>query len=222
MQWLDILIILILCASILWGLKTGLLDMAFMCAGLLVGWWLSGRYADDAGELVNFSARADTFVSVLAYVFIMVVSAAIFVSVGGVVKAAANKGTLGAAGAADKIAGIALGLIIGLTLSGALIVILARLAFTVDGSDIDVPPTGIVTMDSADVSAIIEDSRRVLVDGLVHSWAVSIFLDARNAFPNLSFSPVMGDFAVGLDLLAAEVGGNELARLIWRNDGLLG
>ena len=217
MQWLDFLIILILGLSIVWGLKTGLLDVVFMCAGILVGLWLSGRYAGDVGELVNFSAGADAFVSVLAYVFIMSVSAAIFVMTGRVVKSIANAGTLGTAGMADRIAGLALGLVIGLTLSGALIVVLARLAFTFTGSDVDIPSTGVVAVDGAEASAIIEDKRHVLVDGLVESRAVSMFLDLWNALPSLSFNPVIGDFAVGLDLLAVEAGGDRLATSVSAN-----
>lgn len=208
MQWLDFLIIVILCVSLLWGLKTGILDVVFMCAGIVIGLWLSGRYADNVGELVNFSAGADTFVSVLAYIFIMSMSAAVFVMSGRVVKTIANIGTTGVA---DRISGLALGLVIGLALSGALIVILARLAFNFSGSDIDIPPTGIVSVDSADVSDMIEDKRYILVDGLVESKAVLVFLDVWNVLPRLSFSPVTGDFAIGLDLLAVEMDGNELA-----------
>ena len=179
MQWLDFLIIVILCVSLFWGLKTGLVDVVFLCVGLVVGWWLSGRYAANAGELVSFSAGADALVSVLAYVFIMSVSTAIFVMVGRVVKSIANTGTLGAAGLADRLAGVALGLLVGLTVSGALIVILARLAFasTFTGSDIDIPTTGIVAVDTTDTASVMEDNRRILVDGLVNSKSVSLFLD---------------------------------------------
>ena len=205
MQWLDILIILILCVSLIWGLKTGLLDVVFVCGGIVVGWWLSGRYADDAGELVNFSARADAFVSVLAYVFIMTACVAVFVMAGRVVKTIASKGTLGAAGAADRVAGTALGLVVGLTLSVALIVILARLAFTftLDGTDIDIPPGGYVTLDGAQTAALVEDKRHILVDGLGGiQGRVSVPGGVWDAAPRISFGPVVGDFAVGLDLLA--------------------
>ena len=213
MQWLDVLIIVILCVSLLWGLKTGLVDVVFLCFGIVVGWWLSGRYAANAGELVSFSAGADAFVSVLAYVFIMSVTTAIFVMAGRVVKSVANAGTLGAAGLADRLAGVALGLLVGLTVSGALIVILARLAFafTFTGSDIDIPTTGIVAVDTADTSSIIEDKRHFLVDSLVDSKAVSLFLDVWDTVPEISFGPVVGDFAAGLDMLAREAGGDKVA-----------
>ena len=213
MQWLDFLIIVILCVSLFWGLKTGLVDVVFLCVGLVVGWWLSGRYAANAGELVSFSAGADALVSVLAYVFIMSVSTAIFVMVGRVVKSIANTGTLGAAGLADRLAGVALGLLVGLTVSGALIVILARLAFasTFTGSDIDIPTTGIVAVDTADTASVMEDNRRILVDGLVNSKSVSLFLDVWDTVPEISFGPLVGDFAVGLDMLSREASGNSVA-----------
>ena len=215
MQWLDFLILVILCVSFIWGLKTGLVDVVFLGAGIVAGWWLSGRYAASVGELVSFSAGADAVVSVLAYVFIMLVSTAIFVMAGRVVKSIANAGTLGAAGLADRLAGVALGLLVGLTVSVALVVILARLAFTFTGSDIDIPATGIVSVDTVDTSSIIEDRRPVIVDGLVNSKAVSLFLDVWDTAPRTSFGPVIGDFAVGLDLLAIEASGDKVA-LIWR------
>ncbi len=208
MQWLDVLIVVILCGSLLWGLKNGLLEAIFLCAGIVVGWWLSGRYADNAGELVSLSARADAVVSVVAYIFIMSVSTVIFVMAGRVVKTIAAAGTLGAVSVADRIAGVALGLVIGLTLSGALIVILARLAFafTLTGSDIDIAGGGYISVDGSDASAIVEDKRRLLVEGLTNSRAVSVFLDMWSARPRISLGPVIGDFAVGLDLLARETG----------------
>ncbi len=213
MQWLDFLIILILCVCLVWGLKTGLLDVVFLCAGIVAGWWLSGRYADDAGELVSFSAGADAFVSTLAYVFIMSVCVLVFVMVGRVVKTVASKGTLGAASAADRMAGMALGLVVGLTLSVALIVVLARLAFTftLDGADMDIPTGGYVTLNGGQTSALVEDKRHLLVDGLVNSRVVSLFLGVWDSAPRISFSPVIGDFAVGLDLLAQEASGGEVA-----------
>ena len=179
----------------------------------MVGWWLSGRYAANAGELVSFSPGADAFVSVLAYVFIMSVSTTIFIMVGRVVKSIANAGTLGAAGLADRLAGVALGLVIGLTISGALIVVLARLAFasTFDEPDVGIPTTGIVAVDSADTGSVIEDYRHVLVDGLVGSKSVSLLLDAWEAVPEVSFGPVVGDFAVGLDALSKEADGDKVA-----------
>lgn len=213
MQWLDFLILFILAVSLLWGLKTGVLEVMFLCVGMVVGWWLSGRYADDAGELVNFSAGADAFVSVLAYVFIMSICTLIFVMAGRVIKSVANAGTLGASGMADRVSGVALGLVVGLTASLALIVILARLAFafTLTGADLDIPVTDVVAVDSVDTSAIVEDKKHILVDGLVNSKAVSLFLDVWGNVPRTSLGPVVGDFATGLDLLAEEAHGKSVA-----------
>ena len=213
MQWLDFLIVVILCVSLFWGLKTGLLDVVFLGVGLVAGWWLSGRYAANFGELVSFSPGADALISVLAYVFIMSVTTTIFVMVGRVVKSIANAGTLGAAGLADRLAGVTLGLLIGLIVSGALIVIFARLAFasTFDEPDIDLPTTGIAVVDTADTASVIEDNRHVLADGLVNSKAVSLFLDVWDTVPEVSFGPVVGDFAVGLEMLSREASGNKVA-----------
>ncbi len=204
MQWLDVLILVILCVSLIWGLKTGLLEVAFLCLGIVAGWWLAGRYADSAGDMVSFSASADAFISALAYTFIVSVCCAIFVMVGRVIKAAANAGSIGAVSVADRLSGIALGLVVGLTVSGALIVIFARLAFafTVADADLSAISPGDITADS--VGAIVSDRRELLVDGLVGSTAVSIFLNVWDAAPKISFGPAVGDFALALDLLSEE------------------
>ncbi len=213
MSWFDVVIVFILLGSLLWGLKTGLLEVIFLCAGILLGWWLSGRYADDVGEMVSFSARADALLSAMAYLSIMSVCAAIFVMMGRVVKTIAVAGTLGAAGVADRIAGVALGLVIGLVISGALIVVLARLAFdfTLTETDLDIPTGGYVAVDTDATLTMIEDKRNMLVDGLLNSRIVSLSLQAWDALPRISFGPVVGDFAIALDLLAREASDNELA-----------
>ena len=208
MQWLDVLILVILCVSLLWGLKTGLLEVIFLGLGIVAGWWLAGRYADSAGELVSFSASADAFISALAYTFIVSACCAIFVMIGRVIKAAANAGSLGAVGLADRLAGVTLGLVVGLTVSGALIVILARLAFafTVAEADLDSVNSG---ADNVGVEAIVNDKRELLIDGLVSSRAVSIFLNVWDAAPRISFGPAVGDFALALDLLSEEAKGRK-------------
>ncbi|MYA63002.1 MAG: CvpA family protein [Dehalococcoidia bacterium] len=213
MQWLDFLILFILAVSLLWGFRTGVLEVLFLCVGIIVGWWVSGRYADDAGELVSFSAGADAFVSVLAYIFIMSACTLIFVMVGRVIKTVANAGTLGASGIADRMSGVALGLVIGLTASLALIVVLARLAFafSLAGADLDIPATGVAAVDSLDTATVVEDKKHILVDGLVNSMAVSLFLDLWGSVPRTSLGPVVGDFAIGLDLLAEEAHGKNVA-----------
>ncbi len=209
MQWLDVLIFVILCGSLLWGFKTGLLEAIFLSAGVVAGWWLAGMYGDDAGDLANFSARVDTLVSAAAYILIMSVSTAIFVMAGRVVRSVLATSTLGAAGVADRIAGVALGLAIGLTISGALIIVLARLAFTftLAGSDLEIPSGGYISMDESSASAMIEGKRRLLIESLVNSWAVSALLDLWEALPRSWIASVIGDFAVGLDLLAREADG---------------
>lgn len=206
MQWLDVLIIIILCVSLLWGLKTGLLEVAFLSMGIVAGWWLSGRYASDAGDLVGFSSSADAFVSVLSYIFIMSVCCVIFTMIGRVVKVAANAGSFGAAGVADRLTGVALGMVVGLIISGALIIILARLAFAfaVPGTELDAPNSFAAILRDSGFDAIIRDNRELLIDGLVDSKAVALFLNLWDASPRISFAPVIGDFALGLDLLAEE------------------
>ena len=214
MQWFDILIVLILVVSVVWGLKTGVLEVAFAAVGAVVGWWLAGRYAEMTGALVDFSPTADAVVSVVAYVAIVAIAVFIAVMAGKVVRSFLTTATLGTAGLADRLGGMALGLVIGLALSGALIVALARLAFdfTLEGADVRTVSAGYVVMDDSEVAAMVETPRRVLIEWMEGSYAVSGFLSARAALPNDMAALIPGDFAVGLDMLERGMDDSELAR----------
>ena len=214
MQWFDILIVLILVGAVVWGLKTGLLEVAFAAVGAVAGWWLAGRYAEMTGELVDFSPTADAVVSVVAYVAIVAIAVFVAVSAGKVVRSFLSAATLGTAGLADRMGGMALGLVIGLALSGALIVALARLAFdfTPEGADIQAASAGYIVMDDSEVAAMLETPRRALIELMEGSRAVSGFLSAREALPNDMAALIPGDFAVGLDMLEEGMDGSGLAK----------
>ena len=194
MNWIDIIIVIILAASLVWGFKTGVIPMAFTALGILIGWWLAGQYADDLGGLVGDLGTFDTAITVLCYSAIVSISAFAASKIGSMVKPFIVIGTLGTAGMADKIGGLLIGLLIGLVFTGVFIVVFARLSF-----DLDVPTPGI------HIPAVTEQ-RQALVNSLVGSAVVPVFLDVVDVIPGSALGFIPGDFEASLDIVREEIG----------------
>ena len=208
MNWIDILILVIVAASLVWGLKTGVIPMVFTVLGMLIGWWLAGQYADDVGGLVGDWGTFDTAVTVVCYAAIVSLSVFVASKLGSMAKPFIVIGTLGTAGMADKIGGLLIGLIIGLALTGAFIVVLARLSF-----DLEVSTPDIQIADGAEIMrlaggkiAAITEKRQVMVDSLRGSTVVPVFLDMVDLVPGSALGFIPGDFQASLDVLREEIG----------------
>ena len=207
MNWVDIIIVVIVAASLVWGLKTGVIPMVFTVLGMLIGWWLAGQYADDVGALVGDWGTFDTAVTVVCYAAIISLSVFVASKVGSLVKPFIVIGTLGTAGMADKIGGVLIGLIIGLVFTGAFIVVLARLSFDLEVSTPDVQIAGgaeIMRLAGGKVAAITE-RRQVMVNSLRESRAAPVFLDVVDVIPGSALGFIPGDFQASLDILREEI-----------------
>ena len=207
MNWVDIIIVLIVAASLVWGLKTGVIPMVFTVLGMLIGWWLAGQYADDVGALVGDWGTFDTALTVFCYAAIVSISVFVASKVGSMVKPFIVIGTLGTAGMADKIGGVLIGLIIGLVFTGAFIVVLARLSFDLEVSTPDVQVAGgaeIMRLAGGKIAAVTE-KRQVVVNSLRESRAAPVFLDVVDVIPGSALGFIPGDFQASLDILREEI-----------------
>ena len=208
MNWIDIVIVLILAASLVWGFKTGVIPMVFTVLGMLIGWWLAGQYADDLGGLVGDWGTFDTAVTVFCYAAIVSLSVFVASKVGSMVKPFIVIGTLGTAGMADKIGGLLIGLIIGLVIMGSFIVVLARLSFDLEVSTPDVQIASgaeIMRLAGGKIAAVTE-KRQVMVSSLKESRAVPVFLDVVDVVPGSALGFIPGDFEASLDIVREEIG----------------
>ena len=201
MNWVDILLLVILVATLIWGVRTGILRTVFVAIGMVVGWWLAGRYADDVGGLAGSVAFADSIITVVAYWAIIALATVVVVKIGGLIQTALNIGTLGAVGMGDRIGGLVLGGVVGLVVVCAVIVVLSRLAFDFT---IEVPASELAGRGPGIVS--IDNQRQALVDSLAESSAVSYFLTVRDFLPEGMLGLVPDDFDMGLDLLDQNMG----------------
>ncbi|MBI2856379.1 MAG: CvpA family protein [Chloroflexi bacterium] len=194
MNWLDFVIIGIWALGFFVGWRLGLFGAIFTAGGLVVGVLIAGRLADNVSELITDSVSSDSLATVIAYGFIIFV-----VFIGAQILRAIVKGIMKMVflGWVDSLGGVALGLVMGVVLSGAFIAALARYS-----SDL---PTEI--LDNAALEIIIDRSgiQEKLHTALMDSKLVPVFLDIRGSIPGHALGFVPDDFKVALDVLEAEI-----------------
>ena len=204
MNWLDIVIIVILALALLWGMKTGLLGAVVSAVAVLVGWLLAGQYGDDVGELFGDSLSNDTLVTVVSYAIIIVASLVVARIVWRILRPILTIATLGLTGMVDKLGGLVLGLVVGVVISGALVMGMAR--FTYDFEVPEIPdlsgiPGGSVTGALEERLPDPEETRQAVEDALTESAIVPVFIDITDALPADAFGFVPSDFKAALDIL---------------------
>ena len=196
MNWLDIVIIVTWALGLFVGWRIGLFGAIFTAGGLVVGVLIAGRLADDVSELITDSVSSDSLATVIAYGIIIFV-----VFIGAQILRAVVKGIMKMVllGWVDGLGGIALGLVMGVVLSGAFITALARYSSDLPKELLDKAPIAIYV--AIDRSGIQDKLHAALVD----SSLVPVFLDIRGAIPGSALGFVPDDFKVALDVLEAEI-----------------
>ena len=194
MNWFDYLLLAIIAAGAVAGMRLGVIGAAFMAVGGLVGWMLAGRLSDDVGGLLS-SVAGDTWVTSLSYVVIVglsvVIAAYVWRRLAGPLLMAA---TMGMSGMVNKLGGLALGIVIGATVSFALIVVSARLTY-----DFQLPDGGVAG--SVTERVPVQSSREWLEGVLVDSTIVSAFVDVADAVPGSTLGFIPSDFEAALNIL---------------------
>ena len=71
MNWIDIVILIILIVSVIWGARTGLFGAALYAVGTIIGWIVGGRVAQMIGSAFGDSLSIDTTVTVIVYILIL-------------------------------------------------------------------------------------------------------------------------------------------------------
>ena len=200
MNWLDIVLLVILAAGGYYGLKTGLITAGFTVVGVVVGVLLAGQLSDDVGERLTDSISNDTVVTFISYaVIIGAVVAAAWVS-GGILRKLISILFLGWV---DRLGGIALGVVAGAAISGALITGLARLTYDFEA------PTGGIPGQAVESIVPVAQAKGQLEDALVGSFLVSSYIDLTDALPADALGFVPSDFQTALDILEKRIAEEE-------------
>ncbi|MSQ22593.1 MAG: CvpA family protein, partial [Dehalococcoidia bacterium] len=166
------------------GWKMGLLGAIFQPISVVVGIFIAGRFSDDIASWIADQGAGDAVVMVLAYVVIVV---GVFVAAQVATGVTKKRLKLVFLGWVDSLGAIVVGLVFGLALAGAVILVTARF-----GSNL--PTEGAV-------GTIVEMTgfRGSIQNALVKSTLVPVFIDITKAIPANAMGFVPGDFRLALE-----------------------
>ena len=225
MNWLDFVILGILIASMLWGLKTGIFVAGIYGIAILVGWRISGDVSQFVGEFIgdalgsnSSSAKAiselsginlsvDTIATVAAFVVVLILTLIItniVLKFIGPLLAVLDVATLGM----GRIAGIILGLIIGVIISSITVSGLTRLAY--DFHEIpELPGSSLVSAGEVisveGIDAKIENTRTSIETALLGSRLAPIFVKTLQITPDNSFGIIPTDYMTAIKILDSKL-----------------
>ena len=132
MNWLDVALILIVGVSAYMGLKIGLIRAGLTAMGVFGGTVLGRQLSDDIGGLVSGIDSDSTVAVVISYVAIitacLVASAVVSMVLRKVIPVLLMEW-------ADKLAGAALGILIGAGISAGIIMRMANLTYSAEVGD---------------------------------------------------------------------------------------
>ena len=196
MNWLDIVLLVILVVGAYYGLKTGLIGASFTVIGVVVGVLLAGQLSDDVGELFEDSISNDTVVTFISYAIIIAVAVVVSQVAARILRGVIKMLFLGWV---DRLGGIALGVLAGVAVSGALIIGTARLTY-----NFEIPTEG-VPAQVVEKFVPVADAKEWLEDALVGSALVPVFIDLTDALPADALGFVPSDFQIALDILEERI-----------------
>lgn len=195
MNWFDIVIIAILAVGAFMGMRTGLIGAAITAIGGIIGWLIAGRVSDKVGGLFGDSLSNDTIVTVISYIIIIAIALFVARIVARIVRPILSIATLGLSSMVDKLGGLALGLLLGLAISSAFIVVVARFAY-----NFELPDEGVVGVAASRIPDV-QDTRDSVEGALTASAIVPVFINIANALPGDTLGFVPEDFRVSLEIL---------------------
>ena len=197
MNWLDIVVLVLLGAGGLLGLRAGLIGALVAAGGVIVGVLFAGQLSDDVGEWLTDSISNDTLVTVVSYVIIIGAVIAATWLCRRILRRLISMVFLGWA---DRLGGAALGVLAGAVISAALITGMARFAY-----DFSVPSTA--PAQQVYSRWVAGPGVQEWVEGaLTGSSVVPIFVDVADAIPAGTLGFVPSDFEVALDILERRLG----------------
>lgn len=136
MNWLDYVLIVVLAVGVLTGLRMGILGAIYYTIVMFIGWLLAGQLGSQVGDFVKSFIDDEQIVMVVSFAVIITVVFYIGRLLWPILRTTLGIATLGTSVLIDRLGGLAIGLILGVALSGVLIVVLARLTYTFDTEDL--------------------------------------------------------------------------------------
>jgi uncharacterized membrane protein required for colicin V production len=176
--------------------------------GGYVGWLLAGQFGGRVGSLFDSSLGNETLVSVISYAIIIVGTLIVAGIAAKIVKPLLTVFTLGMSSMVDKLGGLVLGLLIGVSIAGALIIGAARLTYDFETSILtDKVPDQVVgnVGQIEEQLAKVESVKENLETALGESQLVATFVNVVDSLPGDALGFIPADFMEALKILKAQI-----------------
>ena len=191
MNWLDIVILIIVGVGAFMGLKMGVIRAGLTTLGIFVGSILGGQLSDDIGGIFSGIDSESAVATVLSYAIIISISLTAAAIAATILRKVVYVLFLGWA---DKLAGVALGVVAGSVISAAVIMGMANLTY---GSEVGDELAGKILNSTLDT----EQAKKRMEDGLTRSALVDVFIDVVDIVPASTLWFVPSNFKSSLDVL---------------------
>ena len=206
MGWFDIVILVVIFAFAIVGLRYGLIRALFNVIGVIIGSFIAGQFSDDVGEILSGSVSNDTLVTVITYGMIIIIAIILSNLIAKMTKPILTVATLGLSSLIDRIGGFVVGFAIGILISLVVVVGLARLTYDFDPEKI-LKVNTIVGSQSNNLIphssglSHVGEGKAFLEESLTGSVFVPVFINVFKAMPSDTFGHVTGDFRLAIDVL---------------------
>ena len=201
MGWLDIVLLAVIVVAGLGAMRLGLIRAAFVVVGVLIGWLVAGQLSDDIGAALGGSASNDTIVTTVSYAVIVTAAAVVAAYAVKILRPMLSVLTMGLSSLVDRLGGLAVGLLLGIAVAGAIVIAGARLTYDFDASTLADSVPG----QAADRLPEVEGVRDGLEESLTASRLAGIVVDVADALPAGALGLAPSDFEVALDLLRDQI-----------------
>ena len=191
MNWLDIVILIIVGVGAFMGLKMGVIRAGLTTLGIFAGTVLGGQLSDDIGGIFSGIDSESAVATVLSYAIIISISLTAAAIAATILRKVVYVLFLGWA---DKLAGVALGVVAGSVISAAVIMGMANLTY---GSEVGDELAGKILNSTLDT----EQAKKRMEDGLTRSALVDVFIDVVDIVPASTLWFVPSNFKSSLDVL---------------------
>ncbi len=201
MNILDWVLLALFIVGALWGYKSGLIDGLLTLVAVYVAMVLSGQFAGRIVGLFTDSIESDALSTAIGYVVIFVLVFLVARIVGKIVRGTMTVLFLGWV---DRLGGLALGLVAGLLIAGAVVTVLARFTYVFE------PPSGEGNVVQRTGERFLnEQARSKSDDQLVNSNLTEVIVEVRSALPGRSLGMMPDDFDAALDILEERIEENK-------------
>jgi uncharacterized membrane protein required for colicin V production len=194
MNWLDFVIIALIVIGTVIGMRIGLLGAAITAAGALIGWLLAAQFSDDIAQWFGRDFSNSSWANFIFYAIIIASALIVAGIVKEIVLPVLAFGTLGLANLLDGLGGLVMGLVFGIVISSALIIVMAGVAYNTHLLDERI--SGGIAERLTD-----QETREQAEEALIGSASVPVFIEIRQALPEDTLVLIPSDLERSLDIL---------------------